>query len=69
MVNLTFESVHEIPWSDLLKTTSPTVLSLGTISLVCILSLLMKSYGVTTNETCSAVLSHVTIYLVCSSNF
>ena len=47
MVNLTFESVHEIPWSDLLKKTSPAVLSLGTIYLVFILSLWMKSYGVT----------------------
>ena len=47
MVNLTFESVHEIPWSDLLKKTSPAVLSLGTIYLVCILSLWMKSCGVT----------------------
>ena len=47
MVNLIFESVHEIPWSDLLKKTSQAVLSLGTIYLVCILSLWMKPYGVT----------------------
>ena len=35
-----------------------------------LLSLWMKSYGVGhSNETSSAVLSHGTVYLVCSSNF